>query len=117
MKAVFWFLVAISIVYGFYAGAVAIWQYYEVNGIVEGAVAERAKMDPFDRAARVRDDILKRAPESGVMLDESEVLVTAESRALRVLIRWSHPVIVYKGEVVLSIPISFDKAYPVAGGR
>ena len=117
MKTIFWFLVAVGVVYGFYSGAVAIWQYYEIKGIVEVSVAERARMDRYERPGRVRDDILKRAPDSGVTLDERDVFVTEEDRTLRVLIRWSYPVIIYKGEAMLAIPIAFDKAFAVPGRR
>jgi hypothetical protein len=117
VKTIFWFLVAVGVVYGFYSGAVAIWQYYEIKGIVEVSVAERARMDRYERPGRVRDDILKRAPDSGVTLDERDVFVTEEDRTLRVLIRWSYPVIIYKGEALLAIPIAFDKAFAVPGGR
>lgn len=117
MKAVFWLLVTIGIVYAFYSGGVAVWQYLEVKGVVEESVAERAKVDRHERAGRVKDDILKRASASGVTLDEREVFVTEEDRTLRVLIRWSYPVIVYKGDAVLSIPLAFDKAFAVSSGR
>lgn len=117
MKTVFWLLVAVGVVYGFYSGAVAIWQYYEIKGIVEESVAERARMDRYERPGRVRDDILRRAPDTGVTLDERDVFVTEEDRTLRVLIRWSYPVIIYNGDAVLAIPIAFDKAFAVPGGR
>ena len=117
MKAVFWLLVALGFVYGSYSGAVAVWQYFEIRGIVEGSVAELAKVDPYDRPGRVREDILNRAPESGVLLNEREVFVTEENRTLRVLIRWSYPVIVYKGDVVLSIPLAYDKEFTMRSGR
>ncbi len=117
MKTVFWLLVAVGVVYAFYLGAVAVWQYYEIKGIVEESVAERAKADRFERAGRVKDDILRRARVSDVTLDERDVFVTEEGRTLRVLIRWSYPVIVYKGDVVLSIPLAFDKSFAVSSGR
>ncbi len=117
MKTVFWLLVAIGIVYAFYSGAVAVWQYFEIKGIVEDSVAERAKVDPYDRPGRVKEDILRKAPQSGVVLDEREVIVTEENRTLRVLIRWSSPVIVYKGDAVLSIPLAYDKEFTTSSGR
>ncbi|MEK7701414.1 MAG: hypothetical protein AAB418_05350 [candidate division NC10 bacterium] len=117
MKALFWLLVAIGVVYAFYSGAVAVWQYFEIKGIVEESVAERAKVDRAERASRVKDDILRQAPASGVALDEREVFVTEENRTLRVLIRWSYPAIVYKGDTVLSVPLAFDKSFAVPGGR
>ena len=117
MKAVFWLLVAVGLVYTFYSGAVAVWQYLEIKGIAEDSAAERAKVDPSDRPGRVREDILRKAPESGVPLDEREVFVTEENRVLRVQIRWSYPVMVYKGDAVLSVPLSFDKEFTMSSGR
>ncbi|MBI2158780.1 MAG: hypothetical protein HYU25_00010 [Candidatus Rokubacteria bacterium] len=117
MKTVFWLLVAVGVVYAFYAGAVAVWQYYEIKAIVEESVAERARMDRFERPGRVRDDILRRAPDTGVTLDARDVFVTQEDRTLRVLIRWSYPVIIYKGEALLAIPIAYDKSFTVSSGR
>lgn len=113
----FWLLVAVGVVYGFYSGAVAIWQYYEIKGIVEESVAERARMDRYERPGRVRDDILRRVPDTGVTLDTRDVFVTEEDRTLRVLIRWSHPVIIYKGDALLAIPLAFEKSFTVPGGR
>ena len=117
MKTVFWLLVAIGIVYAFYSGAVAVWQYFEIKGIVEESVVERAKSARDARASRVKDDILKKAPASGVALDEREVFVTEENRTLRGLIRWSYPAIVYKGDTVLSVPLAFDKSFAVPPAR
>ncbi len=117
MRVVFWLLVAIGIVYAFYSGAVAVWQYFEIKGIVEESVAERARMDRHERASRVKDDILKKAPATGVVLNEREVFVTEEDRTVRVLIRWSYPAIVYKGDAVLSIPLAFEKSFPISPGR
>ncbi|MEK7385521.1 MAG: hypothetical protein AABZ83_03695 [candidate division NC10 bacterium] len=117
MKTVFWLLVAVGVVYGFYSGAVAIWQYYEIKGIVEESVAERARVDRYERSGRVRDDVLRRAPDSGVTLDARDVFVTEEGRTLRVLIRWSYPVIIYKGDAMLAIPLAFDRSFTVSSGR
>lgn len=117
MKTVFWLLVAVGVVYGFYSGAVAIWQYYEIKGIVEESVAERARVDRYERPGRVKDDVLRRAPDSGVTLDARDVFVTEEDRTLRVLIRWSYPVIIYKGDAMLAIPLAFDRSFTVSSGR
>ena len=117
MKAIFWLLVAVGLVYAFYTGAMAVWQYFEIKGIAGTSVEERAKVNPADRPARVREDILRKAPASGVALDEREVFVAEENRVLRVQIRWSYPAIVYKGDTVLSVPLSFDKEFTMSRGR
>lgn len=117
MRALFWLLVAIGFVYAFYAGAVAVWQYYEVKGIVEEVVAESMKTERFGHSALVKNDVLRKTPAIGVVLDEREVFVTEENRQLRVVIRWSYPAIVYRGEAKLSIPITLDKSYPIQTAR
>lgn len=116
MKVVFWLFVAIGVAYAFYSGAVAVSQYMQVKDVVEEAVLTRARLDKHERTSRVRDDILKKAPAAGVTLDERNVLVSEENRVLRVLIRWSYPVVVYKDDPLVSIPISYDKTFRVAGG-
>ena len=61
MKLVLWLLVAVAVVYGLYSGAMALWSHLEVQDIVEVVVAERARADRFERAARGKEDVLRRA--------------------------------------------------------
>jgi hypothetical protein len=117
MKVVFWLFVALGCVYAFYSGAIAVYQYLQMKDVVEESVQERWKLDKFDRAARVKQDILRKAPETGVTLAEQSVLVTDEERNLHVLIRWSYPVVVYKHHAYASIPISYDKVFEPASAR
>ncbi len=117
MRVVFWLLVGIGCVYAFYSGAMAAYSYLQVNDMVTESVGMRSKLDRFARAPRVRDDILKRAPEAGLTLDERDVFVGEEDRTLRVLLRWSHPVIIYQGDAILAIPMSYDKSFEVPSGR
>jgi hypothetical protein len=117
MKVVFWLFVAIGLVYVFYSGAIAAYQYVQVKDVVEESVLERSKLDKYDRATRVKQDILRKLPAAGVTLGEGNVLVSEEERSLRVLIRWSYPVVVYQDHAYLSIPISYDKSFQVASGR
>ena len=116
MKIVFWLFVAIGFAYAFYSGAVAVSQYMQVKDVVEESVLAGSKLDRHERPGRVRDEILRKTPATGVTLDARNVLVTEENRALRVLIRWSYPVVVYKDDPLVSIPISYDKTFQVAGG-
>ena len=117
MKIVFWLFVAIGFVYAFYSGAIATYQYMQVKDVVEESVQERWKVDKFDRAARVKQDILRKAPESGVTLDAQSVHVTDGERNLHVLIRWSYPAVVYRHQAYVSIPISYDKVFEPGAWR
>ena len=79
MKVTFWFLVAIGFVYAFYTGAVAIYSYYQVKDIVSETVKEHAGLDRHERADRIQQDVLKKASQSGLALDERAVRVTDEN--------------------------------------
>ena len=117
MKVTFWLLVALGLVYAFYAGAVAIYSYYQIGDIVKETVKERMGVERHERADRIRRDILKKAPESGVSLNDRDVRVIEDSQTLRVLIRWSYPAIFYKGDAVLSVPLSYEKSFEMPAGR
>src|SRR3989449_10500345 len=60
MKVTFWLLVAIGAVYALYTGGVAAYSYFQVKAIVEETLVERAKVDRYERADRVKQDILRR---------------------------------------------------------
>src|SRR5207249_1258496 len=109
VKVTFWLLVAIGAVYVLYTGGVAAHSYFQVKALVEDTLVERAKVDRYERANRVQQDILRKASQSGVPLHERDVSVAEENRTLRVQIRWSYPMFFYKGEAVLSMPLSYDK--------
>jgi len=117
VRALFWLLVAIGLAYAFYVGAVAVWQYYEIKGIVEEVVGESMPAERFGRTALVTGNILRKAAATGIVLDERGVFVTEENRQLRVLIRWSYPAIVFRGEVKLSIPLAFHGSFPIQTTR
>jgi hypothetical protein len=116
MKFVFWLLVGIGVVYLFYSAVVAGYSYLQVNDIVTESVGARSKLDRFERALRVKDDILKKTLEAGLTLDERAVVVTEEDRTVHVRIRWSQPLIIYRGDLIFGIPISYDKSFPVPSG-
>jgi hypothetical protein len=117
VKVTFWLFVALGFVYAFYTGAVAAYSYFQVTDIVKETVRERAAVDRSERADRIKQDILTKAPESGVLLSERDVRVIEENRTLRVLIRWSYPAIFYKGDAVLSIPLKYEKSFEMSSNR
>jgi len=117
MKIAFRLVVGIGLLYAFYSSAVAGYSYFQVRGIVEETVFERARTDRSERASRIEQDILRKASESGLALNVREVSVTEEDRTLRVLLRWTYPVFIYKGEALLSMPLSFDKSFEMLAAR
>ena len=116
MKVTFGLLAAIGLVYVLYSAAVMAYSYYQVMDIVSETVKERAGGEHDGRAARIKQDILKKASRDGVTLNERDVSVTDENRTLHVRVSWSYPAVVYKGEPALSIPLSYDRSFEIRGG-
>ncbi len=75
MKAVVLALLFIAFFYGFYCGVMAIWSYFAMASIVDDAVTERGRA----AAAPVRDYIIKSAAESGVRIQDRNVVVTTDA--------------------------------------
>jgi hypothetical protein len=107
VKAIVLALVALGAFYGFYCGVMSAWSYFALADIVDRAVEERGK----GAAAPVREFIIKNAAESGVRIEERNVVVTSDDRQLSINLRWSYPVVSYKGEDVVEIPLSLARAF------
>src|SRR5207249_10263962 len=81
MKIIFWLLVGVGCVYVFYSGAMTVWSYLEVKGVVEDVVAERApKSERMYRATQVKEDIAKRVAASGIKVADREISVEDEGK-------------------------------------
>jgi hypothetical protein len=111
MKLVFWLLVAVVLFYGAYSGMMAVWSYFQINDIVEQAVRERPGLAAEDRVRQVREEIVKSAARSGLVLDARAVDVQSAGGALNVKVRWTYPVVVYNNETVFAIPLSVDRGF------
>src|SRR2546427_958517 len=107
VKAVVLALLFIAFFYGFYCGVMAIWSYFAMASIVDDAVTERGRA----AAAPVRDYIIKSAAESGVRIQDRNVVVTTDERQLNINLRWTFPVGTYKGEDIVEIPLSMERAF------
>ncbi len=106
MKAVVLALLAIALFYLFYCGVMSVWSYFAMAGIVDQAVEDRGKT-----AAPVREYIIKSAAEAGVRIQDRHVVVTSDERQLYINLRWTFPVVTYKGEDVVEIPLSLERAF------
>ena len=107
MRLFFWGLVAVAAAYAAYAVMMSAWQYLQVSGVVDDVMQPRAIAD-LGSARAVKAKILKDTAESGVPLEDRDVSVTVD-------IVWSFPVIVYRGERVLAIPLSLKRSKQTAG--
>src|SRR2546428_11997053 len=90
------------------------WQSFQVSGVVDDVMQPRAIAD-LGSARAVKAKILKETAESGAPLAGRDVSGTIEKPASTVNIIWSFPVIIYKGEPVLSIPLSLKRSKQTAG--
>ena len=114
MRLFFWGLVAVGAAYCAYAVMMSAWQYFQVSGVVDDVMQPRTIAD-LGSARAVKARILKETAESGVPLEDRDVSVTIDNRVYTVNIIWSFPVIIYKGEPVLSIPLSLKRSKQTAG--
>ena len=118
MKIIFWLLFAVGCIYIFYSGAMTVWSYLEVKGVVEDVVAERApRSERMYRANQVKADIAKRVAASGIKIDDTEISVSDEGRTLDVRVRWNWPVIVYQAREYLAVPLKHDRTFSVPERR
>lgn len=114
MRLMFWGLVVIAFFYGAYAVMMSGWQYFQVAGVVDEVLQPRS-MAEHGTPRGLKTKILQEAAEAGVPLSEHDVSVTVVERFVTVTIIWSFPVIIFKGEPVLSIPITLKREKQTGG--
>ena len=114
MRLFFWGLVAVGAAYVAYAVMMSAWQYFQISGVVDDIMQPRSIAE-LGSARAVKSRILKDVAESGVPLEDRDVSVTLDNRVYTVNIIWSFPVIVYRGEPVLSIPLSLKRSNQMTG--
>lgn len=116
MRVVFWGLVAVACCYAAYAGMMSVYQWFQVRSVIDETLEPR-NLGELATPGDVKTRILREANEAGVPIAEREVSVVSSDRMLKVNVVWTFPVIVYKGESVLAIPLSVKKSHPLGGGR
>ena len=117
MRVFFWGLVAVGCCYAAYAVMMSGYQWFQVRSVIEETLEPR-NFRELATLADVKTRILREANEAGVPVEEREVSVTSSERVLKINVVWTFPVIVYKGEPVLAIPLSVKKNHSLgAGGR
>ena len=108
MRLIFWGIVVVALLYAAYAGMMSIWSYYQVWSTVDQALSLRPgeRYDLLD----VKKKVLNGANEVGVPLYDRDVIVSEAGRGgVMVDVIWSFPVVIYKGEVVLAVPLSVNR--------
>lgn len=108
MKLIFWFLMVLGLCWAFYVGAMSVWQYFQVAGTVDEAFEQRGVGQSYDMRL-IRDHVLRVSNEAGVSLTERDVSVLQAGDQIVVEAVWSYPVLIFKGEVVLAVPLSVKR--------
>jgi hypothetical protein len=117
MRVFFWGLVAVACCYLAYAAMMSGYQWFQVRSVIDETLEPR-NFRELATLGDVKMRILREANEAGVPIEEREVSVVSADRVLKVNVVWTFPVIVYKGESVLAIPLSVKKSHPLgSGGR
>lgn len=114
MRVFFWGLVAVACFYAAYAIMMSGYQWFQVRSVIEETLEPR-NFRELSTVVDVKMRILREAKEAGVPIEEREVSVVSADRMLKVNVVWTFPVIVYKGESVLAIPLSVKKSHPLGG--
>jgi hypothetical protein len=82
----------------------------ESSSRLRAGTAAGSQQSPADLAADVQATLLIRARRHGIPIEERDLAVFAEGRGLTVKLKWSYPVISYRGGVILLIPMSLERA-------
>ena len=94
------------------------WNYFTTDELVErvlreslarhqSALTNGSRLD--DVAATIRASILQAARKDRLDIENGNVIeVSANHAMLTATVRWSQPLITYKGRVVLSVPLSVE---------
>ena len=116
MKVFFWGLVAVACCYAAYGAMMSAYLWFQIHSVVDEVLQPR-NLRELPTATDVRQRIVREATAAGVPLDAREVNVVANRGVLAIQVAWTFPMIVYKGEPVLAIPLSVKKRHEVDPGR
>jgi hypothetical protein len=95
--------------YAVVAGAGMGWRYMVLTSAVGDALTEERRFGPGDRAARVRQSVLRGASDAGLSLDPEEVTVVADGNVVTVQVRHVYTVVEYQARR-LDIPITVEQS-------
>jgi hypothetical protein len=115
MKVIFWGLVAVAFAYAAYGVMMSGYQYLTLSNVVDDATQKQSLAEhPTPRELKAK--IVKDSVDAGVPLTDRDVAVTMADRVVTVNIIWTFPMIMYKGEPVLAIPLSLKRTKEMTAG-
>ena len=111
MKFVGWLIVLAALGHAFYSGAMAFWERSQMAAAVDLALdAQLRRAAPIDPAASVHQAVRQAAQGHRIPLKDDAVRVAERDRALTVVVSWSHPVLIVRGEPALAIPLWVERS-------
>ena len=116
MKVFFWGLVAVACCYAAYGAMMSAYQWFQIHSVVDEVLQPR-NLRELPTAGDVKRRIVHEATSAGIPLEEGEVNVVSSRGTLAIRVVWTFPMLVYKGEPVLAIPLSVQKQHAVDAGR
>lgn len=87
----------------------------ESSSRLRAGTASGSQQSAADLVPDVQVALLIRARRYGIPIEGRNLVVFAEGRGLTVNLKWSYPVISYRGDVILTIPMSLERS--LAEGR
>ena len=125
MKLLVTFLVIVGFFFGVYQAGMAAYGWFEMSGVVDdvatreiNAVIDRqgsfdAAFGSVDRYGAIRAGIVKGAVEAGVPVRAENVSIGRAGNMLDVRVAWAAPMVSYRGEQYLAMPLSVERSFPL----
>ncbi|HET7341293.1 MAG TPA: hypothetical protein VFL90_07510 [Methylomirabilota bacterium] len=114
MKLFVWGVIAVALLYGAYCGMISAWSWIAVNNAVDAIISkEGVESTP---SAELKAKVMTATNEAGVPLSERDVTITNDGR-VTVEVVWTIPVVVFKGETVMAVPLTVRRTSGGAAGR
>jgi hypothetical protein len=97
-------------------------QYFEMQGLIDAAVAEASQrrrlvttmpqtIDGRQMAREVRAGIAARAHRMGLVLTDERLFVTPSDQGFTVAVEWAQPALFVLGQGILAIPMSIERRF------
>ena len=116
MKLILWGVALVVLGYAAYGAMMSAWSYLQVAEVVDQAVSNPPGGSATN-AALLRQAVLARAGEAGLVLDARQVIVSEVDRGLEVQVAWTYPVVVVNGDTVVAVPLSHTRRTAQLGVR
>jgi hypothetical protein len=109
MKLFVWGVVIVALGYVAYSGMISMWSWWAVATAIDEVVTKESNEAVPTPPRELKAKVMTATNEAGVPLEERDVIVTREDRTTRIEVIWTIPVVVFKGESVVAVPLSVKR--------